>query len=701
MIAWQQALFAPRRVALVGASATPGKLGHLFMQNLTAETTGFRGEVVGVHPTLTEILGRPAYPDVASVPGAVDVAIIVAPSKQVPEIMEDCAQARVPVAVIITGGFAETGLEGMALQRRVVATARAGGVRLIGPNCFGVINTGAGLNGSLGMGMPERGGIALFTQSGAYGMAAFNRSREEQIGFSAVVACGNKADLDEADFLEAFVDDPQTRVIAMLLESIGDGRRFFDVAREVVRRKPVVVLKTGRGEAGRRAAASHTAALASDTAVTLAALRQAGVHVVEDGLTLLDLAAALDRQPPLTGRRVAIITNSGGTGVELSDLLETRGLAVPQLSPSLQSVIRAEIPAYGSPANPIDVTTDWQRFPDMYGSSLAALMASDEVDAVIPVLLQRSATAGEVTDRVIAEVASAREKGSTKPVHVCWVAPEAATPNRDRLLKAGIPCHSWPARTAQLLALTALPKGSVRAAALPRPIARPLDCPEQGGWLSSPQAFELLEDAGIPVARWQLAHSRAEAMAAAGELGLPVVLKAEMPGLLHKSDSGAVHVGLDTPAAVGTAYDDVAKRLGATTVLMQEQAAPGLELILGARRDDNFGPMVLAGLGGVWVEALEDVALRLAPVDETDALVMLEELKARKLLTGMRGRPGVDLCALARLIAKLSEWIAGAEWAEELDLNPVIANGGSFIAVDARIRASAARARGDETVFKH
>lgn len=362
MTAWQKALLGPRRVALVGASATPGKLGHLFMRNLTAETAGFRGEVVGVHPTLTEILGRAAYPDVVSVPGAVDLAIVVAPPKQVPAIAEDCARARVPVVVVITGGFAEAGAEGAALQDRAVSAARAGGVRLIGPNCFGVINTRAGLNGSLGMGMPESGGIALFTQSGAYGMAAFNRSREEQIGFSSVIACGNEADLDETDALEAFADDPETRVIAMLLESIGDGRRFFETAREVAARKPIVVLKTGRGEAGRRAAASHTAALASDTAVTSAALRQAGVHVVEDGLTLLDLAAALDRQPPLAGRRVAIITNSGGTGVELADLMEARGLEVPPLSQPLRTAIGKEIPAYGSAVNPIDVTTDWQRF---------------------------------------------------------------------------------------------------------------------------------------------------------------------------------------------------------------------------------------------------------------------------------------------------------------------------------------------------
>jgi acyl-CoA synthetase (NDP forming) len=687
-IAWDKALFAPRRVALVGASATPGKLGYLFMQNLTAPESGFRGEVVAIHPKLTEILDRPAYANISAVPGGIDLAVIVAPPSEIPAIIGDCSAGRVPVAIIISGGFAETGEVGRMLEQRIVATARTGGVRLIGPNCFGVISASAGLNASLGIGMPARGGIALYTQSGAYGMAAFTQSQENLIGFSRVVACGNKADLDETDVLQVFGEDPETRVIAMLLESIGDGRRFFEAAREIAQRKPIVVLKTGRGEAGRRAAASHTAALATDTAITLSALRQAGIRVVDDGLTLLDLAAALDRQPPLIGRRIAIISNSGGTGVEIADLLETRGLQVPKLSEPLQGAIRPVLPAYGSAANPIDVTTEWRRFPEMYGSSLAALIDSDEVDAVVPVLLQRSALMSEVTDRVIAEVTAARARGSRKPVHVCWVGSEAAENNRRRLLTAGIPCHLWPARTAQVLALSAAVGGSQPRSANARRVARP-PIGSDGGWLSSDLAFALLADAGLPVVPWRLAGSRTEAVAAAETLGMPIVLKAEREGLLHKSDSGGVRLGLITAAAVGEAYDDVANRLGTTTVLLQRQARPGVELVLGARRDATFGPVVMAGLGGIWVEALGDVALRLAPFDEVEALAMLDELKGRALLTGSRGRPATDRIALASLIARLSQWIAAAPWLEELDANPVIANADGFFVVDVRMRVSA------------
>jgi len=699
MTAWPQALFAPRCVALVGASATPGKLGHLVMQNLIATDSAFQGEVVAVHPERGEVLGRPAYASLSSVPGAVDLAIVAAPSAEVPAIIEDCAAARVPVAVVISGGFAETGDAGLALERRALAAARAGGVRLIGPNCFGVVSPSVGLNASLGLGLPARGGIALFTQSGAYGMAAFSRSQEELIGFSRVVACGNKADLDETDLLRAFAGDPKTRVIAMLLESIGDGRGFFKAAREVGAHKPIVVLKTGRGEAGRRAAASHTAALATDTAVTLAALRQAGVHVVDDGLTLLDLAAALDRQPPLTGCRVAIITNSGGTGVELADLLESHGLEVPRLSEALQSAIATALPAHGSAANPIDVTTDWPRFPEMYGATLASLLASDEIDAVVLVLLQRSALMSEVTDRVIAEVNAARADGSHKPVHVCWVAPETAAANRKRLLAAGIPCHPWPARTAELLALTRS-KSAARDIALSPPFAAAPRAMADG-WLPSTLAFELLAEAGLPVTSWRLVHSRREAVAAADDLGMPVVLKAEQPGLTHKSECGGVRLGLATHAAVAAAYDDVSTRLGSAAALLQRQVAPGIELVLGARHDATFGPVVIAGLGGIWVEALGDVALRLAPVGEAEARRMLDELKGRALLTGARGQAGIDLSGFASLIAAFSKWVAGVPWLEELDLNPVIATADGFVVVDARMRASSALSAAAASHAKH
>ena len=332
MTSWGTAAFAPRRVALVGASGDIGKAGRLLLDNLLA---GAQREVVPIHPSATHILGCVAYASVAAAPGPIDLAVIVTPAHTTVRVIQDCARAGVPVALILSGGFAETGREGVALEAELKQAARAGGVRLIGPNCFGLIDVAGGLNASLAMGLPAAGGVSLFTQSGSYGMAAFSRSKEGAIGFAKVVAAGNKADVNEVDALRFFGADPATRVIALVLESITDGPGLVAALRAVTPHKPVVILKTGRGAAGKRAAASHTAALAQDFEVARAVLRQAGAVLVEDGLTLFDVAAALDRQPRLRGRRVAIITNSGGTGVELADLFEAEGLDVPALSPAL------------------------------------------------------------------------------------------------------------------------------------------------------------------------------------------------------------------------------------------------------------------------------------------------------------------------------------------------------------------------------
>ena len=501
MTNWQDALFTPRRVAVVGASASAGKAGALFLRNLTAVEAGFAGEVVAIHPSAREILGCPAYPSLKTVPARVDLAIIVTPPTAVPDIIADCGAAGVPVAIVISGGFAETGPRGVELQREVARIAAAHGVRILGPNCFGVINTVSGLNGSLSIGLPERGGISLLTQSGAYGMAAYSRSVDDGIGFAKIAALGNKIDLNEVELLEFMGRDPETKVIAILLEIDLDGRRLFEAVAAVVMTKPVVVLKTGRHPDARRAAASHTAALSGDAAVIFAALRQAGAHLVEDGLALLDVAASLDRQPPLRGRNIGIITNSGGVGVELTDLLESRGLAVPALSSGLQTTIASQLPSQGSAINPIDVTTDWQRFAAMYGFTVEALMASDEVDAVVPILLQRSALMPEVSDAIIAATEQARERGSLKPIYVCWMAPRAADANREKLQAAKVPCHAWSAATAAVLAAT--------VSRQPRPPAhvlawKSIPLPEavnHAGWVASAAAFFCCTG-GFPVARW-------------------------------------------------------------------------------------------------------------------------------------------------------------------------------------------------------
>ncbi len=681
MNAWGEAAFAPRRIALVGASGEAGKAGRLLMDNLLA---GGARDVLPIHPSATEILGRAAYPSVAAAPGPIDLAVIVTPAAACLRVIEDCARAGVPAALILSGGFAETGPEGVALEAELKRAARAGGVRLIGPNCFGLIDVQRGLNASLAMGLPMAGGVSLFTQSGSYGMAAFSRSQDGAIGFAKVLAAGNKADVSEVDALRFFGADPATRVIALVLESISDGAALVAALRDVTPHKPVVILKTGRGSAGKRAAASHTAALAQDFAVALAVLRQAGAVLVDDGLALFDLAAALDSQPPLRGKRVAIITNSGGTGVELADLLEAEGLDVPALSAPLRDAIAQHLPPHGSALNPVDVTTDWKRFAVMYRESLRALLASDEIDAVLPVLLQRSALDQGVVKAVIEESQAAAARGKPKPVHVCWVAPAQGDALRRQLLAAGLPCHEWAARAARVLARCKLPLSDVPPA-LGEPFACPSDVPEDG-WLAPEALFSLLTAWGLPVAPWRLVHDADAAATAATALGFPAVLKAVRAGLVHKTEVNAVRLGLVDAVAVRHAFASLAETLGPGAALVQAQAARGVELMLGAVRDPTFGPLMVFGLGGVWAEALDDVALRLAPISAGEALRGLGELRGGVLLDGLRGAPGVDREVLGALVSKLSIAVARAPWCAELDLNPLIASGDRFVIVDARMR---------------
>lgn len=681
MTDWGTAAFAARRIALVGASSEAGKVGRVLFENLLANEFA---EVVPIHPSAKEVLGRVAYSSVASVPGAVDLAVVVTPAATTLRIIEDCALAQVPAAIVLSGGFAEIGSAGASLEADLVRTAHAKNVRLIGPNCFGLIDAHRRLNASMAMGMPAAGGVSLFTQSGSYGMAAFSRSKEGAIGFAKVLSAGNKADVNEVDAVRYFGQDPHTRVIALVLESLADGPGLVSALRTVTPYKPVVILKTGRSRAGQRAASSHTAALAQDFAVTRAVLRQAGAILVDDGLTLFDVAAALDRQPPLQGRRVAIISNSGGTGVELADLCEAAGLEVPMLSAGLRNAIACHLPAHGSAANPIDVTTAWQRFPAMYGESLRALLASDEIDAVVPVLLQRSALDEGVVEAVIAQSQAAKAVGSGKPVHVCWAAPSEGEPLRQRLLAAGVPCHDWAARTVRVLA-------HCRASApdTPPDVGAPLELPADApieGWLEPEQLFPLLASWGLPLTPWRLVADAEAAVDAAVATGYPVVLKAVRTDLVHKTEAGAVRLGLQNPDAVRAAYADFVRLLGPGPALLQRQADRGVELMLGAVRDPTFGPVLVCGLGGIWTEALGDVSMRLSPINPGEAERALGELRGGSLLDGLRGAEPVDRKGLAELMSKVSICMARAPWCREVDLNPVIATGNRFVIVDARMR---------------
>ena len=712
------AVFTPRRVALVGASDRAGSVGRLLWDNLA----GFPGEVVPVGPAgpTGHVGGQVTYPTLRDVPGEVDLAVVATPAATVPGIVRDAADKGVAAVVVLSAGFAETGGEGARLQDETLAAARAGGVRLVGPNCFGVQNADLPLNASIAAGTPRGGGgVTIVTQSGSYGMAVHALGQDEGLRVAKVLAAGNKADITDAELLAYLRQDPDTSVICLLLESITDARGFFTEACLTTPRKPVVAVVGGRSSAGQRAATSHTAALATDDAVRDAALRQAGVVRVRTGLQVLDAARALSSQPVPRGPRVAVVTNSGGTGVELTDLLADEGLVVPELSEPLQKELRAIMPGYASARNPVDMTPAWKLFTTVYPGAIELLARSGEVDVVVPVLLQRSASA-EVAGAVRDAVARLRADSVPVPVYVCWVAPRAADEHARVLHEAGIPCFPWPERTAQVVGVAVrcgaglrpadvlpgtenqapgsgagapedlrepevlrAPQRDAQALRTPRPL--PLPAPAPNGFLPSAAARDLLVASGIPVIGTVRCRSAASAAAAADHLGYPVVAKVDHPDLVHKSDAGGVRLGLGSGAEVTEAATELLSLAEGAGVLVQHQHA-GVELLVGGVRDPEFGAMVVAGFGGVLVEARRDVQLAVAPVTIQQARAMLSSLRGAALFRGLRGSPPVDLGFVADIIVAVADLMLAHPQLAELDLNPVLAGPRGCVAVDWRIR---------------
>ncbi len=657
-----EALFTPRRVALVGASDRAGSLGKVLADNLA----GFPGEVVAVR-------GGESLRDV---PGVIDLAVVSVPATAVPAVAADAAAKGVAAMVVLSGGFAETGPEGAALQAELVAAA--GAVRVVGPNCFGIQNCDLPLNASMATGLPSGGGgISLVSQSGAYGMAIRTLATDERTRFAKILAPGNTCDVTIAELLAELSTDPATATLCFLLESLADGRAFVETARRTGREKPVVVAKTGRSAAGVRAAASHTAALASRESVWHGVFHQAGIIEVASGQELLDVARALDGQPRPAGPRVAVITNSGGVGVELCDLLADEGLTVPALSEPLQETIRAMLPAFASPANPVDVTPVWSRFGELYPALTDLLARSGEVDVVVPVLLQRAAMDGATAEGLRHTVAGLRADGVEVPVAVCWVAPRDARPNADMLQENGVPCFDWPARTARALG---------HAQRWARARERPLPVPTAAGdapRVPAPPARDPAAAAahlarfGVRTASSVTCTDVDAAIAAA--TSFPAVVK--IAHAAHRTELDGVRVGLGSAEEVRAAATEL---LTSGPVLVQPQLV-GVEVAVGALRDPVFGPVVMVGLGGIWIEVLADVAFALAPLDRRDARELLDRLQGRRVLDGARGGAPVDLDALADVIVGVGDAVVATEEITELDLNPVLATPEGAVAVDWKI----------------
>jgi acetyltransferase len=675
------AVFEPRRIAVVGASDQPGKTGAVVWRNLS----GFPGEVVAVTRSAETVGGYKTYPSLPAVEGHVDLAVVVVPAAEVPAVIRDAGAKGVAAAVVISGGFAEAGADGLRRHYELMTAARAGGVRIVGPNCFGVQNCDLPLNASMAAGTPPGGGgISLVTQSGAYGMAIHSLGIDEQVRFAKVYAAGNKADITDAELLAYLGADTASRTLCFFLESLPDGRAFVEEACRVAARKPVIVAKTGRSVAGVRAAWSHTAGLAGSERVWRAAFARAGVILAHSGREMLDVARALDTQPPPAGRRVAIITNSGGTGVELADLLADEHLDVPELSSRLQDELRPLLPALASPRNPVDITPVWSRFAVLYPLLVDRLARSGEVDAVVPVLLQRSAADEQVASGIRAAVAQLRADDVPVPVYVCWVAPQTSRPNAELLQEAGVPCFDWPERTARAVG-HATRYGETRAKPPSAgPVVEPASTRLPPGALEVSAAGQLLEDAGIHTVAGRICSTADDAASAANELGYPVVVKVVHPDLVHKTESGGVRQGLRTASAVLAAAADLLALAAGAAVLVQRQLS-GTEVMIGGLHDPQFGPVVLVALGGVFVEVLDDIVLGLAPLDHDQARELLAGLRAYPVLTGARSAVPIDLDALAAVVRSVGDLLAYRPEIAELDLNPVLAGHAGCVAVDWRM----------------
>jgi acetyltransferase len=686
-----RAVLDPNRVAVVGASATQGSPGWVLWRNL--ET--FPGERIPVSRSASEIDGVAAYPSLREVPGEVDLAVIAVPASAVPDVIDDAVAAGVDACVIVSGGFAESGAQGEALQSRIAAAARQSGLLVVGPNCLGVQNCDVPLNASLSAGTARGGGgISVITQSGSYAMALHAMSEDEGIGFAVAYSSGNRCDVDDAEVIDHLRTDNRTRVICLFTESVGDGPLLLAVARRTTAVKPLVVVAVGRSEAGARAAASHTAALAGDRRAWDDVMASVGITVARSGLEMLDAAKALSLQPLPRGARAAIITNSGGTGTELSDLLAAEGIDVPDLSPGLRARLDELMPAYASSANPIDVTPAWTRFAQMYPAVIEEVARSGEVDLVIPVLLHRSAEDADVARAIVDALGRLESDGITVPVYACWVARRAAWPVAGILQEAGIPCLEWPERTARAAghavryARFLAAAGPTSAESAPPSAGRVLGSEAAARPTGGQALLDLLAVRGIPVVETRTCSSAREAAATADDLGFPAVAKVDHEALSHKTDVGGVRVSLASAEAVAEAAAELLALADGARVLIQPQVS-GVELVVGGFREPTFGPVVAFGLGGVFVEAMDEVAFAPAPLDESSARALVERSRAAVLLAGYRGLPGVDVSEVARLLCAVGDVMVEHPDLDSIDLNPVIAGARGITAVDARATWSA------------
>ena len=685
-----------RGVAVVGASPHPEKLGYQVLHNIVQY--GYGGAVYPINPTADEILGLPVYKSVLDAPDPIDLAVIVVPAKVVPSVLEECGQRGLKGAVIISAGFREVGPQGKALEVQAVETAKRYGMRLIGPNVLGIIDTVEKLNASFAAAMPDRGLIGFMSQSGALCTSVLDLAIGQGIGFSRFYSIGNKADINEIDLLQAWAGDSEVRVIVAYLEGISDGPRFMQVAREVTRHKPIIAIKSGTTSAGSRAVSSHTGTLAGSERAYDAAFKQVGIIRAGSVQELFDFAQAFARQPLLETDAVAVVTNAGGPGIMATDAIERAGMRLAALAPETKQQLQAALPPAASVANPIDVLGD--ALADRYALAVQTALQDASVSAVLVVLTPQVMTQISET----AEAVGKLSQKYNKPVFGAFMGDHAIHAGADILRQHGVPNYQVPERAVGALAamwhhrqwLNTPPLAVEPLKADNAAIRRVFDRVRAEGrvTIGDSEAREVLEAFGISLPKAVLAATPDEAIAAAESIGYPVVMKIASPDILHKTDIGGVKLNITSAGDVRDAFDLLtfrAQRFMPDATLwgcqVQQMVKGGREIIIGVNRDPQFGPLLMFGLGGIYVEAFKDVTFRVAPIDRREATEMLSEIRSYNLLRGVRGEKPADMDALANTLLQMSQLVTDFPEVVELDINPlmVFEAGRGVMAIDMRL----------------
>jgi acetyl coenzyme A synthetase (ADP forming)-like protein len=699
-------LLNPRSVAVIGASRDAGKIGGAILANLMS--AGFGGAIYPINPHAMEVQGLKSFTSLAAIGERVDLAVLCVPTQAVESAIKECAAAGVHGVVVITAGFSEVSAEGRAVQERIVNLVRSSGMRIVGPNCMGIINTdpAVNLNATFAPVMPRPGNIGMLSQSGALGIAILDHARQRNIGLSSFISAGNKADVSGNDLISYWIDDPRTKAIVLYLESFGNPRKFARLAPAVARKKPIVAVKSGRSAAGRRAAMSHSASLANLDIAVEALFEQTGVirtNTLED---LFDVVSLLSMQPVPAGPRVGVVTNAGGPGILLADACEARGLQLPELEAATAAELRSFLPPRAGFSNPVDMTA--AASGEDFARAIATVGGDPNVDSVVVIYIPPMVTEPVEIARGIASGAAA--VASEKPIACAFMSSEQPPAEINEGSRGPIPCYKFPENVA--IALEAANRyghwrrrprgvpitlGAAAEQAIRAVVDRALDAANAPVWLPQPELSAVLAAAGIS-AVFAEQTSLEQAPVVAQRIGFPVVTKIVSPDVVHKSDVGGVIMGLRSAAEVEQAVarlrsrmQELGKRLDG--VLLQREVSQGLEALVGVTTDPTFGPLVVCGLGGVYVELLKDVAFRLHPVTDIDAAEMVAALRSAPLLDGYRGAPAGDRQALLSIIRSISALVEIVPEITELDLNPVkvLPPGQGAIVIDARMRIAPLR----------